>query len=555
MKISTPLLILLSSVIPLAAQTKKNILLIAVDDLKPNIGSYGDPVARTPNIDRLASRGLLFEHAYTNQAVCSPSRNALLTGITPVTLGIYDLATNFRKAAPDAITLPQQFLKNGYRTEAVGKLYHVGHGNQDDSVSWSVPHTRPPAPTYALKESLSADGTARPKNGKRGPRGAAVESADVPDETYSDGQTANEVIKRLEAAKARPDTPFFIAAGFIRPHLPFVAPKKYWDLYDRSKLKLPAYQKAPEGAPEAALRPNGELGQYKGTENSDNLSEAQQLELLHGYYAATSYTDSQVGRLLDTLDRLGLSENTIIVFWGDHGWHLGDHGLWSKHTNFEEAAHIPLIISAPGVTQPGTKTKSLTHSIDLYPTLLELTGLPRPESKPSIEGKSLVPVLKDPSASVNEAAYHVFPRKDLIGRAIRTSTHRLVEWKKPGAPADTAEWELYDYEGDPQETKNHVKEKPEIVASLKAKLAAFPEAKPQLKVKAEPEAPAEKKAASGQDRAKLFRNRDKDNDGKLTREEFLVNQSDAATAPERFTRFDKDNDGSLTEAEYIAAGK
>ena len=194
MKFSTPLLLLLSSVISLAAQTKKNILLIAVDDLKPNIGSYGDLVAKTPNIDRLASRGLLFEHAYTNQAVCSPSRNALLTGITPATLGIYDLATNFRKSAPNAITLPQQFLKNGYRTEAVGKLYHVGHGNQDDSASWSVPHVRPPAPTYALDENLSADGTARPKNGKRGPRGAAVESAVVSDETYSAGQTATQVV-------------------------------------------------------------------------------------------------------------------------------------------------------------------------------------------------------------------------------------------------------------------------------------------------------------------------------------------------------------------------
>ncbi|HEY1122723.1 MAG TPA: sulfatase, partial [Haloferula sp.] len=323
------LLLLLASVTPLAAQTKKNILLIAVDDLKPNIGAYGDPIAKTPNIDRLASRGLLFEHAYTNQAVCAPSRNALFTSITPASLGIYDLATNFRKAAPDAITLPQHFLKNGYRTEAVGKLFHVGHGNSDDEVSWSVPHVRPAGKTYALEESQPPKNEGPRKNG-RGPNGSATESADVSDDTYADGKTADEIIRRLEAAKNRPDTPFFIAAGFIRPHLPFVAPKKYWDLYDRAQLKLPAYRKAPEGAPAVALRPNGELSSYKDTKNGDSLPDDKQLELLHGYYAATSYTDAQVGRLLDTLDRLGLSENTIVILWGDHGWHLGDHGLWSK---------------------------------------------------------------------------------------------------------------------------------------------------------------------------------------------------------------------------------
>ncbi|HVJ45250.1 MAG TPA: sulfatase-like hydrolase/transferase [Luteolibacter sp.] len=555
MKLHASFLLFLSTIVPLFAQTKKNILFIAVDDLKPTIGAYGDALAKTPNIDRLASRGLLFERAYTNQAVCSPSRNALLTGITPATLGIYDLATNFRKSAPDAITLPQQFLKNGYRTEAVGKLFHVGHGNADDAASWSVPHEKPSGKTYALESNLSEDGTARPKDGRKGPRGTAVESADVPDDTYADGLTANEVIKRLEAAKERPDTPFFIAAGFIRPHLPFVAPKKYWDLHDRSKFALPEFRKAPEGAVDAAMRPNGELSQYKGTNNADNLSEEQQLELLHGYYAATSYMDAQVGKLLDALDRLGLSENTIIVFWGDHGWHLGDHGLWSKHTNFEEATRIPYIIAAPGVSKAGTKTKSLAQSIDIYPTLLELTGLPRPESKPAIEGKSLVPVLKEPSATVNDSVYHVYPRNGLIGRAIRTSTHRLVEWKKPGAAEDTAEWELYDYESDPAETKNHVNDKAEVVADLKGKLATKPEAKPQIKVAAEPEKPAAGNKGGKQDRAKMFAGRDKDNDAKLTREEFLANQTDPQTAPERFTRFDKNNDGILSKEEFISAGK
>ncbi|WAC20488.1 sulfatase-like hydrolase/transferase [Luteolibacter sp. SL250] len=551
MKIPTSLLLLFSSVLPLAAQAKKNVLLIAVDDLKPLIGAYGDPHAKTPNIDRLAARGILFEHAYTNQAVCAPSRNSLLTGITPGTLGIYDLATNFRKAAPDAITLPQQFIRNGYRAEAVGKLYHSGHGNGDDAASWSVPHVKPSGKTYALDTSGPPEGTPRRKNGKA-PRGAAVESADVPDDTYADGLTANEVIKRLEAAKERPDTPFFIGAGFIRPHLPFVAPKKYWDLYTRSDLKVAEYQKAPEGAPDAAMRPNGELSQYRGAENSGNLSEAQQLELIHGYYAATSYTDAQVGKLLDALDRLGLSENTIVVLWGDHGWHLGDHGLWAKHSNFEQATRIPFIISAPGVTAPGGKTKSLVQSIDLYPTLLELTGLPHPGSKPALEGKSLVPVLKDPAATVNEVVYQVYPRGPLIGRSLRTATHRLVEWKAPGAAPETAEWELYDYGTDPAETRNLVKDQPETVAALKPKLAALPEAKKQIKVTELEKETATKKPAAGRDRAKLFANRDKNHDGILSREEFLANQEDQT---ERFTRFDKNKDGSLSREEFISAGK
>lgn len=550
MKIQTSLLLLLfSSILPLTAQAKKNVLLIAVDDLKPSLGAYGDPIAKTPHLDRLAARGVLFEHAYTNQAICSPARNSLLTGIAPGTLGIYDLATNFRKVAPDAITLPQQFIRNGYRAEAVGKLYHTGHGNQDDAASWSVPHAKPSGKLYALESSEPPKGTPRRKDGKP-PRGAAVESADVPDETYADGLTALEVIKRLEAAKEKPETPFFIGAGFIRPHLPFVAPKKYWDLYDRSQLKIAEFQKAPQGAPSVAMRPNGELSQYGGTEDAGNLSEAKQLELIHGYYAATSYTDAQVGKLLDALDRLGLSENTIIVLWGDHGWHLGDHGLWAKHSNFEQATRIPLIIAAPEIAKAGSKTKALAQSIDVYPTLLELAGLPAPTSQPSIEGKSLVPVLKDPSAVVNDAVYQVYPRGSVIGRSLRTATHRLVEWKRPGADAETAEWELYDYTSDPAETRNHVAEQEETVKLLKVKLASLPAAKPQFKA-----ATASSKSGGTQDRARLFRNRDKDRDGRLTRDEFLINQKNPATAPERFNLFDKNKDGFLTKEEFIAAGK
>jgi len=544
--------LLLAGMITVAQAAQKNVLLIAVDDLKPLIGAYGDPIAKTPNIDRLASRGLLFEHAYTNQALCSPSRNALLTGIRPGTLGIYNLDVNFRHAAPDAVSLPQQFIKNGYRAEAIGKLYHVGQGNHDDEKSWSVPHTRPAAPAYALKENQAVR-TGNEKLGDR-LRGAAYESADVADDFYADGQIAKETVARLEAAKGREGTPFFIGAGFLKPHLPFVAPKKYWDLYDPEQLKLAEFQKAPEGVPEPAFRKNSELRGYKDRDDADNLSQDEQRRLLHGYYAAVSYTDAQIGKLLDALDRLGLTENTIVVLWGDHGWHLGDHGLWAKMTNFEQATRIPFIISAPGVTKPGSKTAALAQSVGVYPTLLELADVPAPDTKPALEGKSLVPVLKDPATKIHESVLQVVPRLGYIGRSIRTASHRFVEWKKPGS-SEEGLYELYDYAKDPEEKKNLVDEQPETVAALKQELAKYPAAKPQVVVKA---AAGEGRGGAGQgapNREQLFKIRDKDGDGKLTTEEFLANQKDQDAAKARLKRFDKDGDGILTKEEFIKAGQ
>jgi len=535
-----------------AYAAQKNVLFIAVDDLKPTIGAYGDAVAKTPNIDRLASRGLLFESAYTNQTLCSPSRNALLTGIGPATLGIYNLDVNFRESAPDAITLPQQFIRHGYRAEAIGKLFHVGQGNHDDARSWSVPLVRPAAPTYALAENQLPAGQ-RNANPNQRLRGAPYESADVADDFYADGKIAAETIARLEAAKGRPETPFFIGAGFLRPHLPFVAPKKYWDLYDPAKLKRASFRTAPEGSPAVAYRKNGELASYKSDENPDKLSDEEQTKLLHGYYAAVSYTDAQIGKLLDALDRLGLTENTIIVLWGDHGWHLGDHGLWAKMTNFEQATRIPFIISAPGVTKSGSRTKALVQSLDVYPTLLELAAVPAPDSKPKLEGTSLVPVLKDPAATVHDHVLQVAPRQGVLGRSVRTATHRLVEWKKPGASADTAEYELYNYTVDPEEKKNLLGEQPETVAKLKEKLATHPEAKPQIASKKPAETATPNNNGNTLDRAQLFKTRDKDGDGKLTREEFLANQKNPEASAKRLSRFDKDGDGILTREEFVSA--
>ncbi len=528
-----------------------NVLFVCVDDLKPLLGCYGDPLAQTPHIDRLAARGIVFERAFCNQAVCSPSRNTLMTGLRPQTLGIYDLATFFRKAVPDAVTLSQHFKNHGFHAEGLGKIFHVGHGNGNDEASWSVPHFSPKVASYALQENnipplTPAQQILKKTASWKLPRGAPTESADVQDNRYGDGLIAEEAVKRLEAASARPHPPFFLAVGFLKPHLPFIAPQKYWDLYDPSSFNLPSLQKAPEGAPEFAASSWGELRQYKGMPEKGPLTEAQARHLIHGYYAATSYMDAQFGRVLDALDASSFAQNTIIVLWGDHGWHLGDHGQWCKHTNYEQAARIPLIVSAPGITG-GQRVQSLVETCDIYPTLSELAALPAP---PQGEGISFASLLKNPAESTRDHVIHVYPRGDLLGRAIRTQRHRLVEWKKIGAPASTAVFELYDYETDAAETRNLAAEQPEVVAELVKILAKHPEASPQISSKAAPKA-----AAPARDRGQMFNQRDKDKNGLLTKEEFLLNQPDPEAAPLRFPKFDIDGNGTLSREEFIRGGK
>lgn len=542
-----------------ADAVKSNVLFICVDDLKPLLGCYGNQQIKSPHLDRLAARGLLFERAYCNQAVCAPSRNALLTGSRPTTSGIYDLGTNFRQANPDAVTLPQYFMQHGYRTEGIGKIFHVGHGNREDPASWSVPHFSAKSIAYVLPKSRVNEDLTREEalfaneaGADKLPRGAAYEAADVADNAYPDGKIADETIRRLQAATAKPAAPFFLAVGFLKPHLPFCAPKKYWDLYDRALFTVPALRKPPEGAPPYAPTSWGELRQYSDIPESGPLTDEQARAMIHGYHAATSYVDAQIGRVLDELDRLGLATNTIVVLWGDHGWHLGDHGLWSKHSNYEEATRIPLFIIAPGVTTPATRTTALTETVDLYPTLAELAGLPKPKLPQPLDGQSLVPVLKKPSRDNKEAAFQVFPRNrrgdgQILGRVVRTERYRLVEWKKPGAAADTADVELYDYQADPLETKNLASEQPKVVAKLRAILAKQPEAKPQLSAKSD----AGKQKA---ERTNLFERKDTDHDGKLSREEFLANQPDPNEAPQRFTRFDQNKDGILSRDEFISMG-
>ena len=465
----------------------RNVLLILVDDLKPTFGAYGHDWVHSPNLDRLAKSGMRFDMAYCNQAVCAPSRNNLMLGSRSTSIGVYSLGYHFRRAVPDAATMPQYFKEHGYHAAGIGKVFHIGHGNINDVHSWSVPFQPDKVIDYVLPASTNGKLTKEEAlfsnmPGKGLPRGAAWENADVPDDAYADGRIANEGIKRLNAY-AESGQQFFLALGFTKPHLPFCAPRKYWELYDRNEMPLAKFKTPPAGAPKFAGKTIGEINQYKPVVQVAPIPEAMQRELIHGYFAALSYMDAQMGLVLDEVKRLGLDKNTVIVLWGDHGYHLGDHGSWTKHTNYEQANRIPILISAPGVTRAGSSSKSLVETVDIFPTVCDLAGLPNPSGPQPIDGKSLVPILKDGSRSVKSHAYHCFPKggKNRLGRAIRTERYRLVEWKKFNADTATAEYELYDYDEDPLETKNLAADQPDVVQSLAELLASHPEAKPKAK--------------------------------------------------------------------------
>ena len=465
---------------------RPNVLLLLVDDLKPALGCYGDPHARTPHLDNLATRGLRFELAFCNQAVCAPSRFTLMLGAHSTVTGLYGLGNRLRHSHPKAVTMPQFFARHGYRTESMGKIFHIGHGNEGDPESFSVPHFHDKVIEYLDPASTEGGKLTREEayftNQQLNrihslPRGAAFEAPEARDEDYADGRVAAEAVKRLQAAKKR-TVPFFMAVGFVRPHLPFSAPRKYWNLHDPSKLPLARDEDHPAGSPKIAHKRAGEIAMYSPVpRRNEDYTVKLKRKLVHGYYASVSYMDAQIGKVIAELDRLDLARNTIIVVWGDHGFHLGDLGIWTKHTNYEQANRIPLLLVAPGVTRANTVTRQLAESVDLFPTLAELAGLPDPEVPQPVSGKSLVAVLKDPAKRVRDHAFHCYPRRGgVIGRAIRTKRYRLVEWKKPGAPAQTAQYELYDYRGHPVEQRNLAHEQGEVLARLKGILARYPEA-------------------------------------------------------------------------------
>lgn len=446
---------------------KPNVLFIAIDDLRPELGCYGAKHVVSPNIDRLAASGVLFERAYCQQPLCNPSRTSLMTGLRPETTGVTHNHAHFRDRLPDVVTLPQHFKNHGYGARAIGKLYHgvfpddaskTAWDTMGDPPSWSAPAIRF-GPRYYYTEVGIAQAKAaylaayRPSN--PGPEdwtkklvfGPMTEAPDVPDDTLYDGKVADAAIVALRELDARKGKPFFLGVGFIKPHTPFVAPKKYWDLYDPDKIKPAPRSALPRGAPAIAGHNSGEVRRYADQPKRDAFTEVNARNLRHGYYACISYVDAQVGRVLDELDRLYLCDDTVVLLYGDHGWHLGDHGLWGKVTNFEIAARSPLIISAPGMAS-GRKTMALTEFVDIYPTLAELAGLPVGKH---LEGRSLAPVLRDPARGHKPFALTQQYRGKATGYSIRSERRRYTEWIEDGRVVAR---ELYDYATDPGETRN-----------------------------------------------------------------------------------------------------
>ncbi len=449
-----------ASTVPRKKIQQYNVLFIVVDDLRPAMRAYGDRIAITPNIDKLAAHSTTFGRAYCQQALCAPSRTSVLTGLRPDTTHCYDQTTSFRTNLPNVVTLPQQFKIAGYHTEAMGKVFHT---SLDDKPSWSIPTWLNNVETGDTEEPLAAADPLLRQHMK------AWASPNVPDNQLIDGKIADHAVERLgvlsgAAANAQP---FFLAVGFHKPHLPLVAPDRYWDLYKATQFKPADNPEMPAGAPKFAGTPWGELRAYEGIPREGPLSAQQAQMVTHGYYACVSYADAQVGRVLRELDRLGLRDNTIVVLWGDHGWHLGEHGLWCKQTNYEHATAAPLIVSAPG-HPGGTTTDGLVEFVDIYPSLCELCRVGAPNN---LDGISFVPLMEQPQKPWKRAAFSQFPRHipqqgDGMGRTLVTDRYRFVEWTVPASKFERLE--LYDHLNDPEENVNiadHA-DQAEVVAEL-----------------------------------------------------------------------------------------
>lgn len=450
------------------AGCRPNVLLIMVDDLRPELGSFGAPYVVSPSIDRLAAEGVAFDRAYVQAPVCGASRASLLTGIRPARRRFVSFDTRVEVDAPGATTLPGLLTAAGYTTIANGKILHW---EDDDVASWSEPPWRimpggADQRVYLLPEnqrSLEEQG-----------RGPANEAADVADTAYPDGQVAEKSIADLRRLAAG-DAPFFLAVGFWKPHLPFNAPARYWDLYDRATLPGPRAPGRPLDAPDAALHDSPELrAQYTGIPPAgepipDDLART----LTHGYLAALSYTDAQIGRVLGELDALGLADDTIVVLMGDHGFLLGEHGMWTKHANFDLALRTPLVIRAPGHAR-GARVAAIVEGLDVYPTIAELLGLAPPDA---LQGQSLVPLLADPSAPGKGFAAALwtsalaFDGGPWFGESLRSGRWLYTEWRNPDASLRARM--LYDHESDPDEAVN-VAERvdPEVLRQLEAELRA-----------------------------------------------------------------------------------
>jgi iduronate 2-sulfatase len=442
-----------------AAQKKMNVLFIAVDDMNDDLGCCGDPLVKSPNIDRLASQGMLFTHAYDQYPLCSPTRSSLLTGLRPDTTRVFDLKYHFRQGLPNVVTLPQMFMHNGYYVARVGKIYHYGNPGDigtdglDDRASWMERFN----PAGRDKTALELD--VMNYTPRRGLGSAMAFLADPTgtDDQHTDGKVAARAIQMLEAHK---DKPFFIAIGFYKPHCPWITPQKYFDLYPLDEITLPKITAATkDDYPPLALASTRPWPYFGVT-----AEEAR--ECKRAYFAAISFVDAQVGKVLDAVDRLGLRDNTIIVFWSDHGYQLGEHGLWFKQSCFEESARTPLIIAVPNQKTAGQPSRRIVELLDIYPTLADLAGLTPPAD---LQGRSLRPLLNHPAAEWNYPAFTQVQRGKVPGYSIRTERWRYTEWDL-GAKGV----ELYDHDADPQELKNlaHDPRYADVCARMKAQLKA-----------------------------------------------------------------------------------
>jgi iduronate 2-sulfatase len=441
-----------------------NVLYISVDDLRPELGCMGIGLIKTPSIDRLAQRGLIFSRAYCQMAMCNPGRSSLLTGMRPDTIRVWDQETHFRRTFANIVTFPQLFKNNGYRTIAAGKIFH---NSLPDPPSWSQTETLiPPTYTYMSSETRTRQRRRRAAARAIGRsdgwidaylRGPATECYEAPDNAYEDGAIADAAISLL-ADLQKFEEPFFLGVGFINPHLPFVAPKKYWDLYKREDIPLAPDNFLPKNAPRFAINNLTELACHEDFVQVPNptegrLADEQARLLKHGYWACVSFVDAQIGRLLETLDQLGLRDKTIVVLCGDSGYKLGEHGSWGKLTNYEIDVRTPLIISAPGQEHPGATTGALVEFVDVFPTIAQLAGLAAP---PNLEGISLAPLFSDPRRPWKSAAFHQFPRgftNRFMGRGIRTDQYHYIEWRD-WYDDDLVAAELYDHASDPGEDTN-----------------------------------------------------------------------------------------------------
>ncbi len=508
----------------IANAQKPNVLFIAIDDLRPELGCYDSPIAKTPVMDELASQGLLFNRAYCQQAICRPSRASLMTGTRPETTGLFHNYVSLRELQPDVVTLPQHFIANGYEAAYSGKIFHKGDTDEGkswsrDRVKWKKGLKKPQYYALAENRKLRNDNFKKmfEKYGEAAKRGLgngpAYECADVPDETYPDGFNTLLAIETMKEMAADKSKPFFMAMGYKLPHLNWIAPKKYWDLYDPKEIPLELDATSPAGGAAMGLHASFELRVRAGIPKSGPIDEELSRTLKHAYLASVSYVDAQIGLLLDALEQEGLRDNTIIVLWSDHGWHLGDMGVWGKATNYEIATRVPMMIWTPDMKARGAKTNALVELVDIYPTLCELAGLSVPGH---LEGKSFVPLLEDPKQKWKEAAFSQYPNpalrewaanplskgmretffgplineveqkiikqqgdkwdrelfeKHLMGYTIRTDRYRLVSWRDyRDRAAPPVSVELYDHKTDPGETINVADDFPDVAKRLSAQL-------------------------------------------------------------------------------------